>query len=238
MSTFYINPSGILPKAGDPLLYYPSLGIAVPLVKPLLMPTAGLLAYYPLTANGNDASGNGRHAFVSGSLTFGANGASGFSVANYLSLPASLLAGVSAFTISIKFKVTSASKCAIYYAKGSTSNSARDIGVYNVYALNTTWYVSWAVGRDSPTMTFSPGEEYHMILAWTGSVIACKINMVQQFTANYSDFAGIGLLEHSLGVSQYHVSQNAWSAFNGSIRAVRFYNRVLSTDEQTLLMEE
>lgn len=77
-----------------------------------------------------------------------------------------------------------------------------------------------------------------MILAWTGSVIACKINMVQQFTANYSDFAGIGLLEHSLGVSQYHVSQNAWSAFNGSIRAVRFYNRVLSTDEQTLLMEE
>jgi|GEM_PF-6830778 hypothetical protein len=235
-SSIALLPPGALPEKDDPGLIFGN--IFVPLVKPLLMPTVGLLAHYPLTADGNDASGNGRHAVVSGSPTFGANGASGFSAANYLSLPASLLAGVSAFTISMKLKVISASKCAIYYAKGSTSNSERNIAFINAGSSDSGWFASWQYGVDSAKLTFTPAIEYHVLFIWNGSSIVCKINLEQKFSTTYSDFAGVGISEHSLGISQYQVSANGFGAFNGSIRAVRFYNRALDIDEQALLQQE
>ncbi len=199
------------------------------------VPKSGLLAHYPLTADAADISGNSRNAAVNGSPVFDTNGASGFSPSNYISLPNNLLQRTSAWTISMKIKVNSASKCTIYYAEGATANSGRNVAFLNQSTNNSGWFVAYQYGADSAKLTFNPGTEYHVLFSWDGSVFRCVVDQVQQFTANYKDYSGAGITEHVLGLSPILYNGQGYGAFDGSIHDVRFYNRELTADEQSTL---
>ncbi len=204
-----------------------------------VIPTEGLVAYYPFNGNANDESGNGNHGTVIGNVElttdrFGnSNSAYRFfgEPFNYISVPDNETLHLSAFTLSAWVYTDSED-----YGSGHLINKGRDINngsyglrVTNVVAQNDYYGTNGAFIEKNPSVG-----SWHMI---TGTVEGNKAKfyidgvLMNEATLSY-DFVYNNSEPLTLGMHYYGGVPSNWAySLKGVLDDVRIYNRVLSSQE-------
>jgi hypothetical protein len=207
----------------------------------------GLVAYYPLNGNAQDASGNGndgvvygaipatdRFGVTNGCMSFDGNGA-------YISAPAGKFP-VTNRTISLWFRLNQVtdrpgllgyggSDCgdAFFLGFNFWGDSSWDVSSHcNVYTLEipyndpptNAWYF-WAVVMDNNGMSFYVN----------GELMGARSGITQTYVAGTQ--LGLGTISSPTGQTPYTDGNVGY--LDGCLDDVRIYNRALSTNEINLL---
>lgn len=110
---------------------------------PAGVPTDGLLAWYPLTVNANDAFGGRSDSIVNGNVDFSQGYATGFSTSNYIQLPGGIIPnGQNEWTVGFLIKKPERTGCHDWAeVKGSNEGVAfyDTSGWYHIQHLDSEW---------------------------------------------------------------------------------------------------
>jgi len=201
--------------------------------------TTGLVAYYPLTGNANDESGNGANGIINGAVLsvdrFGqANRCYYFNGSGaYISSTPNLPIGNSPRSVSVWFKTTSTSGSGGWYFNTIVcwghcwAQGLYMLGVYQGLLAFSDFYINEFI------QTFvSDGNWHHTVVVFDGTVLNFYLDGQLLITANHNFNTAAGNL---------YIGRRAdeWSQFmNGSIDDVRIYNRVLDESEIQALYNE
>jgi hypothetical protein len=217
-----------------------------------IIPTSGMVSYYPFNGNANDESTNNFNGTVIGaSLTFDRfnqpNSAYSFDgIDDYIELPTTTIKGLNAYSYSLWAKVSDLNNQnhGVLYSVGSTNTTRTQAlthqptknlyaGSYNVGNSPQQSYIQsdsvslseWThlvVTRDNTTMTF-----------YIDGVEVNKTNdaNTNSQNANYGSDVGRAVIGgRSTLENQYY--------FKGAIDDLRIYNRVLTANEVVQLFNE
>ncbi len=211
-----------------------------------LIPTNGLLAYYPFDGNANDESGNGNH----GTLFSGATANNVLSIgnnnSNYLSLPHTLLNGLSNFSLSarliIKVPRTSGYTWHSWVSGANTSNyNAFLLGYYQTRQWSVHFMGTYAGGFQADTI-FQDLDWHHIVFFREGSIAKIYIDNVEIGTGISVNPSPINLSPNGLIIGQdQDVLGGGFSAANslaGELDNFRIYNRALTEEEIQALYQE
>lgn len=110
---------------------------------PAGVPTDGLLAWYPLTVNANDAFGGRSDSIINGNVDFSKGYATGFSTSNYIQLPGGIIPnGQNEWTVGFVIKKPERTWCHdLAEVKGSNEGVAFNdqSGWYHIQYQNSEW---------------------------------------------------------------------------------------------------
>ncbi len=200
----------------------------------------GLIAYYPLDGNANDASGNHHNGSVVGASPctdrFGqANSALSFNgVDNYISFESAPLKELDNFSLSAWINPASINQDSMAVCMGSddgTIGNGFEFGVSGGNSLGNHLYgilgsVAWI---DSGYVFPSPNTWYYVVMLRTNGVTKFYVNGIQ--TANTESRSPFAPKAFTIG------SATGIRFFNGMIDDVRIYNRALSAPEIQAIYE-
>ncbi|MES2680059.1 MAG: LamG-like jellyroll fold domain-containing protein [Bacteroidota bacterium] len=214
------------------------------------IPTAGLIAYYPMCGNANDFSGNSLNGTVNGAVLtsdrFGKpNSAYNFNgVNNYISLPPASFVGLNVYSYSLWMKPTSnATSGFIAYSVGSSTDPYCLSVNYN---SPTVFAGSYNVGSNPlQSYIFSPANNaffnnwIHVVVTRNATTLTMYVNSVlvqQQATANTNNQPA------NYGSAPYRALLGARSSlanfFPGGIDELRVYTSVLTQNDVNALYNE
>jgi hypothetical protein len=194
----------------------------------------GLIAYYPLDGNANDASGNHHNGSVVGASPckdrFGkANSAFSFNgVDNYISFESVPLKKLDNCSLSAWINPASIDQDSMAVCMGSDDGrigNGFEFGVSGGNSPGNHLYgilgsVAWI---DSGYVFPSPNEWYHVVMLRTNGITKFYVNGIQ--TANTESGRPFAPKSFTIG------SATGIRFFNGMIDDVRIYNRALSASE-------
>ena len=195
----------------------------------------GLVAYYPLNGNANDASGNGNNGRVVGAKPcadrFGkANGAFRFNgVGNHISFKSVPLNKLDNWSLSAWINPASTNQFAMAVCLGFDDGNTGDGFAFGMTSdnYNTGNHLTGVLGgvKWVPSgYTFpSPDAWYHVVMLRNDGVTKFYVNGVQ--TANTESNTPLAPTAFSIG------SATHGRLFNGKIADVRIYNHALSASE-------
>ena len=210
-------------------------------------PTNGLVAYYPLDGNTNDASGNGNNGINNGATQVSGkiNGAYSFNGSNYINLGTNLEAK-NIKTVSFWVNFNSLSAPQEIFSK-SVSHCGLELILYGgflgMYVMDEGGYCANVTVSGESAITYSTsmlstGTWYHLAAVQNGTFMAIYLNGTQ--VANGSFMNTIG----NAGVSSdiIPLMLGAWTEpssypyggqrfFRGSLDELRIYDRVLTDSE-------
>ncbi len=192
----------------------------------------GLIAHLPMDLNGADISGNNNHASVSNAgvqptvnmqnVPASALFFTGSSGQGMLSFATSLLNNRTAFSMSYWFNLT------------QLNNGMSLVGQDNI--LETGYYtgpsriiVYHPNGSATVPLTLGTNVWQHLVITCNGSELKAYLNgvLTATLTGNYS--LGSNGTTTRIGGNVVNLAGNSW--LRGSIDEVRFYNRVITSDE-------
>ncbi|NOS71545.1 MAG: hypothetical protein HOP33_16670 [Verrucomicrobia bacterium] len=221
---------------------YTASGAGKCLPPPPIIPTNGLIAYYPFNGNADDASGNGNHGTVNGAILtsdrFGdPNSAYNFNGVNSDILIPETLFGptVGAFTISLWVTTDNGP----YASPGSpdwmeifgkscvNGEVAFQINSYGIYfspslaSSRNAYFVSTPMRSNCVTHLVGVYQKGQSISLYTNGVLAAiqAVPNENLFVLNFSLQSAIG---------SYHYTFSPYAQFRGGIDDVLIYNRALS----------
>ena len=200
--------------------------------------TNGLLAYYPLAGNFNDASGNGNNGtgsavtldhdrFGRWGMAYRFNGKNSFITSTISGLPV----GNAPRTVALWAKSQNPSHggCLLYWG---ASQNRESFGILNNSAPNTWQGLSWGGGDDVNSGVVVDANWHHVVVVYDGSVMGIFLDGSPQgalsigIDTQFSPLIIGALFDASIAGT----TANA-QFFNGSISQVRIYNRALSAQE-------
>lgn len=192
--------------------------------------TDGLVAYYPLTKDAKDYSGNEYDGVVNGAVPvaggFDGKGAFGFDgVDDYINLDVSHAAQVE-ITMSLWMAVGTASLNAGVLTQRRAGIESKGIftvgnkiGAFSRNSSGTWQHVE-------ATAPFVPGQYYHAVLVQTGSVISLFVDGTLRQTRDMGSFAtGYG------GFFRVGNYTDANLPYQGNICNIKIFNRALTAQE-------
>jgi hypothetical protein len=198
----------------------------------------GLVAYYPLDGNANDASGNGKDGVNNGATPtpdrFGnARGAMLFDGTAIIDLQSSrsLIGVQNAFSISAWFNASGTSFSSIYRHRADY----RDVALH--WSLGGAYNLTWEVGAGQGSehdVTVGPvpgGVWIHCVGTYDGSIQNLYTNGVLAASASWTGTVDWDQSFHGEGIGGESYTSDASYRFSGSIDDVRFYSRALTPQE-------
>jgi hypothetical protein len=195
--------------------------------------TDGLVAYYPFNGNANDESSNSYNGTVSGATLatdrFGqTDSAFSFDGSNdYIAIPNTPINGLSAVTISLWMKTTSAATNydAVFWSRGTTYNW---IGFAIPSPGSVKFYIANGTTSVNKTTSFPLGSWVHVVATWS-SGSGCKLYINNTPTSESAALSGTISLNDNIkiGRDDYQGTRH----FPGIVDDIRLYNRVLSISE-------
>ena len=205
-------------------------------VEPLL-PTEGLVAYYPFNGNAKDESGNGNDGIIYGSTEtidylYTENG-----VDDYLVLPASILNGVNDFSFVANVRLAS-----IHESNFNSLLSAANSQQYNELRLTYKASINkWELNKGGTPDTFDAnsiiedGRWHHLALVRSGDIARLFIDGTEIGIGIPVSDSPLNIDKNGLLIGQEQDSlggtfegSQSWA---GGIDEVRFYNRALTEKE-------
>jgi hypothetical protein len=201
-----------------------------------IIPTQGLVAYYPFNGNANDASGNNLNGTVYGAtLTTDRNGTPNKAyyfngIDSYIKVLANQLFNTPAYTVAVWVNVEkfggSVSHGGFIISKGVDPNY-----YYNLNANNTNRFHACTISSGDyiqfqSTITFNTNTWYLLVITDDGS------NFKITFDAVVNDVLSVGSTQtnnNDIYIGRYERNTN-WN-FKGIIDDIRIYNRALSETE-------
>jgi len=193
--------------------------------------TQGLIAYYPLNGDANDASGNGLHGTPDALSSF-APGVVGQAVYLHESgvlLPVIDFTAMSAFTISLWARISpeSGPECLICYS----DDGGGGVFIYNEATTPPKYQFHPGLGSGvlAQPSSYSP-EDWHLYtLVYTAGSVLAYIDGQLMGTATGT----VWQRQHraALGVHWWSGGFNSSSLLTGAIDEVRIYNRALAPSE-------
>ncbi|MFD4669127.1 LamG-like jellyroll fold domain-containing protein [Lentzea sp. NPDC058450] len=206
---------------------------------PVQATAGGLVAHWPLTSSGADATGHGHHGVLAGSAAF--SGGSLSLTGGHVQLPDNLLTGVQAVTISAEVLVDPGQQTPYFlYGFGNTASSGAGDG----YLFSTgdnyrgaigagNWSTEQGVNSGRP---LARGVWQKIALTVGGGVGALYLNGAEVartsgVTVRPGDLGGGITTANYLGRSVYASDR----PFLGRMKNVRLYNRVLTAAEVAAL---
>ncbi len=223
-----------------------------PTETPEVVPTEGLVAWYPFNGNADDESSNGNHAAISGPLLsadrFGhANKAYTFDgVDDHIKLPNNLIRSCLPITIAAWFK-TSKNGALIGYQNAAYRNLPNDfVPLLYIDLDGKLRGLFWpGPGGNTPTTlastsTFMDNQWHFLVVVATAlnQYLYCDGKSVASVTGRV-DYRSMIYNQIGTGYSSGWVSTpGGWMMFNGVIDDVRIYNRPLTSDEIPALYHE
>jgi Concanavalin A-like lectin/glucanases superfamily len=212
--------------------------------------TNGLVAYYPLDGNANDASGNGNNGVMTNTTTaanrFGDSGKAFYfnSTNSYIDIGAVLsqIQGLSAATFSLWFMINSNQVDGALFGDWVMSPViGNNFGILillrqgSIVVANDSGY-----GGIQTAQTSAPAQWHNICVVFDGSQTQ-STNRVRLFldgspvqSTTYGDFRGFfGTIGNGTGayLGRRALSFNYGDYYNGFLDDVRIYNRILSTNE-------
>jgi len=200
-----------------------------------LIPTDGLLAYYPFNGNANDESGNGHNGEVIGSVLttdrFGRSDMAYYFNGSNSYINSELDVSETDYTLSLWFK-TNCNSCGIYSVVSGAG--AHDRHVYlnsgNIYAR------IYSEETIHGANIYSDDQWHHVVHEYSSDIGGQRIyvdgKLEAKGTKSNSNFTWQTHIRIGYSVQAYY------DYFNGSIDDVRIYNRALSEDEINTLFHE
>lgn len=221
-------------------------------VEEYVIPTDGLVAYYPFNGNANDESGNGNDGVVLGGATV--NDVLVLRNNNFdrVSLPHTILDGLSDFACSAKLKIN------ILHTTGSGIpqntwmhgwRTSEDNAFSLLYYTNVNGVVSeWAFAVNNnyatgwlPNSDIEDHDWHHVVIQRSGSIGKLYIDGLQIGDSVTVAGAAINIDSNCLVLGQ-EIDDNGTFAQNqswaGEMDNVRIYNRALSDSEIQALFYE
>jgi len=214
-----------------------------------LMPSNGLVAYYPFTGNANDSSGNGNNGTVYGAtLTtdrFGnANNAYSFNgTNNYIQTNFQGIVGSNSRTLAFWAKSTSSyNMCGASWGVDTAGKGF--FGELNYHGNGITADIASEYITYTPTASTSDGKWHHYTYTFDSSnpAIVNSINVYMdgiQLTNIFSEFLDPSISLNTEGIYPLQIGKcvsPVWPVwFSGSLDEIRIYNRALTQSEITYL---
>ncbi len=196
----------------------------------------GILAYYPLNGNANDASGNGHHGTPGGDLTSSANSYGTSNSAMHFdgssaNITVSSTTGLDATNITVSAWVkldqyTGDNETVVARWHGGAEVFALEIDPTNHPQLVTNINSTHILATSSSTLPL--GTWAHLCGTYNGQMVSLYVNGVLLCSSPFSGAFAPSTSPLMIG-SQYAALDRNWT--NGSIDEVRFYNRALSASE-------
>src|SRR3989344_5919219 len=196
----------------------------------------GLIAHLPMDLNGSDISGNNNHATVSNSgvqpttnvqnVPASALYFTGSTGQGMLSFATSLLNNRTAFSMSYWFNLA------------QLNNGMSLVGQDNI--LETGYYtgpsritVYHPTGSTTVPLTLGTNVWQHLVITCDGTELKAYVNglLIATSTGNYA--LGSNATTTRIGGNVVNLAGNSW--LRGSIDEVRFYDRVITSDEIEVL---
>ena len=218
-----------------------------------IIPTQGLVAYYPFNGNANDESGNGNNGITTGTTLstdrFGnSNKAYSFNGSNnYITVNNSLLSNTfSSFTISCWIQTTMASGPGQIIADRFTTGYPYKYSMMN-QSNGTVTAGSHDGGSNTNNVISTPvnignGQWRHIIVVLDASLLKYGIYIDGTFNieiTNINTGAWSSLSNPtSIGVSRGPSGYDFANWFSGKLDDIRVYNRALSASEISQLYHE
>jgi len=225
--------------------------------------TDGLVAYYPLDGNANDASGNGHNAYAENTYAtvnqFGQpNSALGFTGNSWVYVPYSADLFPANYSVSLMFnsQANFANFCLLRSGNVTTDPysgyeiAERDFdqyfgfsdfdGVYNANNVGSEYDSGTCV---TPISNWQQNHWYNLTFTRSGPTAQLYLNGVLiASAANTPPYvpaqsSPIYIGSDTVDPATSDPTQTPWDFFTGSIDDVRFYNRALSPDEVTSLYQ-
>ena len=210
----------------------------------IVMPTSGLIAYYPFNGNANDESGNGHNGSVHGATLavdrFGVSQNS-YAFNGTADIQCNLNVPETDYTISLWYN-TNSPYGGLYSVLTNTDIEANDrnIFLYDGLIKHRIWH------NDTTTEVIAYDANDH-VNDWNNVVVVVEEGVGQKMYLN-SELVCSGSFDHSgfnwqdkidLGFSRlYHNNIEYNSYFTGSIDEIRIYSRILSPPEIKSLFHE
>jgi hypothetical protein len=195
--------------------------------------SSGLIAYLPMNGNGNDASGNGNNASTS---TVGAysttdrlalqNAATFFNGAleqGSMDFGTTLLNNRTNFSMSYWFNLSSITNAMSLVGQDNLLESGFYTSPNRIVMYHPT------SGSTNVNITATVGTWVHVTVTCTNTQMRVYINGVLSSTIAGNHSLGTTTFNTRIGGNVVNQSNNTW--FRGKIDEVRFYDRVLTTDE-------
>ena len=226
-----------------------------------IIPTNGMIAYYPFNGNANDASGYSNHGILQGNapqLTsdrFGNENSAylfgGYYNKGWIRVPnSSSLALDDAMSISFWVNFTDFGG-QNGYGSYTTNNSVHAVvckggdnyshpGFNACFSPRGDSLMVWSFNRypdfyyvDTYYQGYEPGQWLHCVITVGNTLAQLYINGVlcQQSTYENADFSNANNQDMTIGV----MNAGSWYPFNGKIDDVILYNRALSSQEVAML---
>jgi len=212
---------------------------SITFITPASIPTDGLLAYYPFNGNVNDESGNENNgtllggASVSDYLTIGRNNV------DALSLPHTILNGLSDFTISAKLKISAVYSNHVYtWLTLATNSQIKRLAIEFENDNYPNSWVGWVMGANYIFQTsdaLKDLEWHHVVFLRTDNIVRIYVDGAQfddEITVNDQqltvDEGGFIIGQHQDALGVFNNSNESWA---GDMDNLRIYNRALSDQE-------
>jgi hypothetical protein len=207
-----------------------------------ILPTLGLVAYYPFNGNANDESGNGNNGTVHGTTStsdrFGnANNAQYFNGSSYINYPELFSATQKAFSFSLWVEINNISSQSSILYKGSINGEFQvnaQVDKFNFGIHLSSGLYDWTTVA---SQDYVKNKFYHLagiykqgnsIELWVNGILANTVSIPSLNLYVGATISSIGAY-NNITYSQY---------VNGIIDDVRIYNRALSGSEIQALYHE
>ena len=220
--------------------YYSGYSNEVSITIKSLVPTKGLIAYYPFNGNANDESGNGNHGVVYGNATVNGVLIIGDNAEDRVSLPYNVLDGLKDFSFSAKLKINTLHSsgriplnCWLSGARNSEANA-----LILAYSKNDN---AWTVNINNVGKIFAKNgiiedlKFHHIVIIRHFSTAYLYIdgvkigNGIQVSNDVLSvDPGGVIIGQEQDVVSGSFEKDQSWA---GEIDNIRIYNRALNENE-------
>jgi len=195
--------------------------------------SSGLIAYLPMNGNGNDISGNANHATVSAVGAYAstdrlsqAGVATLFNGAleqGSMDFGSSLLNNRANFSMSYWFNPSSLTNAMSLVGQDNLLETGFYTGPNRIVVYHPT------SGSTNVNLTVNAGTWVHVVISCTNTQMRVYINGVLTNTIAGNHSLATTTLNTRIGGNVVNQSNNSW--FRGKIDEVRFYDRVLTTDE-------
>ncbi|MDE1975232.1 MAG: peptidoglycan-binding protein [Patescibacteria group bacterium] len=206
----------------------------------------GLVGYWPLDGNANDASGNGNNGTLVGSPTFttgvvGSGAVSLDGTSQYVTTgstgASTLNVGSGSFTVStwIKTSYTSVTDKAIVAKRNNSANTESGYSIKIVNGKADFYFGDGTNGRSDNSSINVADQGWHLLTMVIDRSSNLKIGYVDGSVQVSHDISTIGAQTNTdalcIGSTCYNVDSGQSRYFPGSIDDVRIYNRALSAPE-------
>ncbi len=205
-------------------------------VTPAITLTDGLVAYYPLAGNANDASGNGNNGTVYGANLVADRFGNPSAAYQFHGNSSSYINATPTSSLNFAREITVSLWCAV---DGAGTQSPRLVSIENL-AMSGGGEIAWRngpprqfvfqYGSGSPTWSgnYANGQWIHLVGVGTETSAMLYVNGVLVSNVTVPAVGNIGQIT-LLNIGR--MAYPGYDAFDGRIDDVRIYNRALSADE-------